>query len=82
MPILDAMARGLPVVTSNRSATLEVAGDAAVQVDPFAVESIHAGLLTAEQDREQLIERGLKRARLFSWDETARLTLRVYEEMV
>jgi glycosyltransferase involved in cell wall biosynthesis len=80
MPILDAMARGLPVVTANRSATVEVAGDAAVLVDPFSVESIHEAMVAAERDREALVERGLKRALLFSWDESARQTLRVYDE--
>jgi glycosyltransferase involved in cell wall biosynthesis len=80
IPVLEAMACGTPVVTSRGGATEEVAGGAAVLVDPLDVESIAAGIREAIDRRDDLHARGLVRARDFSWDETARLTLRAYEE--
>jgi glycosyltransferase involved in cell wall biosynthesis len=80
IPVLEAMACGTPVVTSKGGATEEVAGNAAVLVDPLDSESIAAGIREATGDRDALRVRGLARARAFSWDETARRTLRAYEE--
>jgi glycosyltransferase involved in cell wall biosynthesis len=80
IPVLEAMACGTPVVTSTGGATEEVAGAAAVLVDPLDVESIAAGIRKAIGTRDELRARGLDRARAFSWDETARRTLRAYEE--
>jgi len=82
IPILEAMACGAPVVTSRGGATEEVAGGAAVLVDPFDVDSIAAGIREAVSRRDELRSRGLERARSFSWDETARRTLDVYRELV
>lgn len=75
MGIAEAMACGCPVVTSDRSSMPEVAGGAAVLVDPLSVESITAGLRQALEDRERLIHDGLSRARDFSWDRAARQTM-------
>ena len=80
IPVLEAMACGTPVVTSTGGATEEVAGGAAVLVDPLDVESIAAGMRQALEGRDELRARGLVRARDFSWDETARRTLRAYQE--
>jgi glycosyltransferase involved in cell wall biosynthesis len=80
IPVLEAMACGTPVVTSKGGATEEVAGNAAVLVDPLDSESIAAGIREATGDRDALRARGLARARAFSWDETARRTLQAYEE--
>jgi glycosyltransferase involved in cell wall biosynthesis len=80
IPVLEAMACGAAVVTSKGGATEEVAGGAAVLVDPHDVESIAAGLQEAIGSRDELRARGMARARHFSWDETARRTLRVYDE--
>jgi glycosyltransferase involved in cell wall biosynthesis len=80
IPVLEAMACGTPVVTTQGGATEEVAGGAAVLVDPLDVESIAAGIREAVDARDALRDRGLVRARDFSWDETARRTLRAYEE--
>jgi glycosyltransferase involved in cell wall biosynthesis len=79
IPILEAMACGTPVVTSQGGATEEVAGDAAVLVDPYDAGDIAAGI---ERVGQELRQRGLERVRGFTWDETARLTKRVYEEAV
>ena len=78
MPPLEAMASGVPVMCSNRSSLPEVAGDAALYFDPESVEQISAAmerLLTDSALREQLIERGLRRACQFSWEKCAAQTL-------
>src|SRR6202043_1690714 len=70
MPVLDAMARGVPVMTSTSSALPEVAGDAALLVDPRDVDSIAQGLLRLAYDdalQRDLARRGLERARQFTW---------------
>ena len=78
IPILEAMAVGTPVVTSRGGATEEVAGGAAVLVDPLDEASIAAGLEEADRRRDELRTRGLERARAFSWDDVAERTLDVY----
>ena len=77
--ILEAMASGCPVVVSNISSMPEVAGGAAVLVDPFDVDSIRNGIAraTSPQHRLQLIESGRKRAASFSWEMTAAETMDV-----
>jgi len=80
-PVLEAMACGTPVVTSNVSSLPEVVEDAAVLVDPQSVESIMAGIATALENRAIYIERGFKQAKLFTWDSTAKKTLEVYEKI-
>lgn len=85
IPILEAMARGLPVLTSDRSALPEVSGDAAVLVDPLEVDSIEEGLQKLMVDgelRDDLRQRGLDRAREYPWDQAARRTWLVYEELL
>ena len=73
------MACGAAVVTSTGGATAEVAGDAAVLVDPLDVGAIADGISDAIARREALRPRGIERARGFSWDEAARRTQAVYE---
>ncbi|MFL5735843.1 MAG: glycosyltransferase family 4 protein [Actinomycetota bacterium] len=76
-PVLEAMAAGTPVLTSDRSSLPEVAGDAALLVDPSSEEEIARGierLLTDSELRTRLREAGLERARSFTWDRTARET--------
>jgi glycosyltransferase involved in cell wall biosynthesis len=80
IPVLEAMACGAPVVTSAGGATEEVAGGAAVLVDPLDPASIAAGLEQALARREELRARGLTRAAAFSWEEVARQTAAVYRE--
>ncbi len=74
LPPLEAMACGVPVVTANCSALPEVAGDAAVLVEPDKTESIRQGILAVlekEELRKQMIERGIQQAKKFSWKKTA-----------
>ena len=85
MPVLDAMARGIPVITSRGGAMQEVAGDAAELVDAGAVESIGAGLaeLARNEDlRNQLRRRGRERAAAFPWRQAAQLTWDAYRELL
>ncbi|MGD0999510.1 MAG: glycosyltransferase family 1 protein [Candidatus Brocadiia bacterium] len=81
LPPLEAMACGCPVITSNNSSLPEVVGDAAIQVDPRdepALAQAMQAVITRPELRASLRERGLARARLFSWDRVARETLNVY----
>lgn len=83
MPILEAMACGAPVLTSSVTSLPEVAGDSALLVDPFDVESIAAGMLRLLEEpelREEYIRKGYERAKAFTWEETARRTLAVYRK--
>jgi glycosyltransferase involved in cell wall biosynthesis len=80
IPVLEAMACGAPVVTSRGGATEEVAGGAAVLVDPLDVGAIAAGVSEAIGRREELRALGVVRASAYSWDETARLTLDAYRQ--
>jgi glycosyltransferase involved in cell wall biosynthesis len=80
LPVLEAMACGSPVVTSVGGAMEEVAGGAAVLVDPHDVAGIAAGIEQAVAQADELRARGLERARAFSWDDAARQTLEVYRE--
>jgi glycosyltransferase involved in cell wall biosynthesis len=85
LPVLEAMAAGVPVLTSNRSALPEVAGDAAVLVDPEDIDALTASLrrLTRDEDlRRELIRRGFDRAHTFSWTTAARQTWEVYEKLL
>jgi alpha-1,3-rhamnosyl/mannosyltransferase len=79
IPILEAMRTGTPVVTSRGGATEEVAGGAAVLVDPEDPGSIADGIAEADRRRDELRALGFARAREFSWDDVAERTLRVYE---
>ena len=84
LPPLEAMACGTPVVASNTSSLPEVVGDAALTVDPYDVEGLAKAmeqLLNDEELRNEMRTRGLARAKLFSWERTARETLKVYEEV-
>jgi glycosyltransferase involved in cell wall biosynthesis len=80
IPVLEGMACGTPVVTSAGGATEEVAGGAAVLVDPLDTTAIADGIEAAIGRREELGALGLERARAYSWDETARLTVAAYRE--
>ena len=81
LPVLEAMARGVPVACSNASSLPEVAGDAALLFDPHDEAAIAEALRRLLDDatlREQLRVRGLARAGEFTWQRTARLTLESY----
>ncbi len=85
LPVLEAMACGTPVVASSTSATAEVAGDAALLVDPLDVDGLATAmrrLLSDETLQAGLRSRGLERAAGYSWQRTARETLAVYESLL
>jgi len=82
LPLIEAMACGVPSLTSNVSATAEVAGEAALLVDPLSADEIREGLrrlLTDAELREELSRRGLARAAQFSWRRAADETHAVYK---
>jgi glycosyltransferase involved in cell wall biosynthesis len=82
LPVAEAMACGVPVITTAASALIEVAGDACLTVEPGSEEALRAGmtrLMSDEGLRRDLRERGLRRSARFSWKESARATARVYE---
>ena len=83
LPPLEAMSCGTPVIAGDRTSLPEVVGDAGLLVNPFETEAIGhalARLIDDEDLRARLSLRGLERAALFSWQETARRTLQVYEQ--
>ncbi|MBC8252521.1 MAG: glycosyltransferase, partial [Ardenticatenia bacterium] len=84
LPVLEAMACGTPVVCSNTSSLLEIVGEAALTFDPLDVTEMAAKIeeaLRNEALREEMKEKGLQRAAKFSWERTARETLKVYREV-
>jgi glycosyltransferase involved in cell wall biosynthesis len=81
LPVLEAMACGVPVISSNRSSLPEVAGDAALLVDPSQPEALAAAMASMMNDgelRQALRSKGLLRAQEFTWDAVAQKTLAVY----
>jgi glycosyltransferase involved in cell wall biosynthesis len=80
LPVLEAMACGAPVVAGRNEASEEVAGSAAVLVDPLDPQAIAAGLAEAVDRRDELRGLGLARARAFDWAEVGRATVDVYHE--
>ena len=85
MPLIEAMAAGTPAITSRRSALPEVAGDAAMLVDPENTGELAQALceLTRNADlRQQLATRGLARAHQFTWEKAVRETWEIYQELL
>jgi glycosyltransferase involved in cell wall biosynthesis len=85
IPILESMQIGTPVITSNLTAMPEVAGEAALLVNPYRVDDIAAAmarLLNDPSKREELVERGKQWAREFSWDRTAEEYLELYRALI
>jgi glycosyltransferase involved in cell wall biosynthesis len=85
LPPLEAMASGTPVVTSNVSSLPEVVGDAAILVDPYSAEAIADGILTVLRSthlREELRQRGLKRAQEYSWARSVHRVREIYGQVL
>lgn len=85
IPIIEAFAAETPVITSNTSSMPEIAGDAALIVDPYSVDEIEKAMATIvfdEEKRESLITKGNQRKELFSWEKTASLLDTVFCNLV
>lgn len=83
LPVLEAMASGTPVICSNTSSLPEVAGEAALLIDPLRVESLAGAMrevVVSPELRTEMARKGLAQAARFSWDDTAAATLAVYED--
>jgi glycosyltransferase involved in cell wall biosynthesis len=80
-PPLEAMACGVPTIVSNASSLPEIVGDGAVMIDPYNVDELAFAIRKVLEDkdlRENLIKKGLKQAKKFSWDKTAQEVLEVF----
>lgn len=85
LPLLDAFACGLPVITSNVSSMPEVGGNAAAYVNPLSVEDIKDKLNMVMSDkkiREEMVKKGFERVKQFSWEKAAKETAQVYERLL
>lgn len=83
-PVLEGMACGTPVMTSNVSSLPEVAGDAALMVDPYDTEAITHAIRQLVEDqtlRDMLIQRGFEQAKRFTWENSARQLKQIYEDI-
>jgi len=84
MPPLEAMACGVPVITSNTSSLPEVVGDAGIQTDPMDVDAICSAVRDLTSDpgfRKTMAEKGLQRAKTFTWGDSVKKLLEVYEKL-
>lgn len=85
MPVLEAMTLGVPVITSNTSSLPEVAGDAAILIDPNDETSLAEAILKVISDsqlRSELVRKGKVRAQKYSWEKNARETLKAYRSLL
>lgn len=84
LPVLEAMAAGVPVIASNRSSLPEMIGDAGIVIDPLSVNEIAQALwrlVSDENLKEECRRKGRKRGAEFSWENAARRTLKIYQEL-
>ena len=85
LPVIEAMACGVPVLASNATSLPEVVGDAGVLMNPYDVDEWREGMLELLDDkkmRDEMSEKGLERAKLFTWEKCAQVTLNVYNEVL
>ena len=85
MPIIEAMRSGTPVITSNCTAIPEIAGNAALLIDPFNTLDIKNGMVSIyakKELREELINKGINQAAKFDWDKTAERTWEVIQNTI
>lgn len=84
LPVLEAMAAGVPVIASNTSSLPEIVGDAGITIDPLSVDEIIQAVRRLASDRdlkEEYRRRGRVRAAEFSWDKAAQKTLKIYQDL-
>ena len=82
LPVIEAMASGTPVVATRSTAIPEIAGDAAVLVEPGDPDAMAAGAKEALARREELVAAGLARAAGFRWEATAARVIEVYRDLI
>ncbi len=85
LPVLEAMTLGAPVITSNTSSLPEVAGDAAILIDPNEPTDLAEAILRVISDSQlrcELIHKGKERAKLYSWERTAKETIKAYKSLL
>lgn len=85
LTVLEAMASGCPVITSNTSSLPEIAGDAAILINPKDIEELSANMLHVITNKEKIDEmrvKGLQRAKTFTWDKAAVLTFDIYKNIL
>jgi glycosyltransferase involved in cell wall biosynthesis len=85
LTVLEAMASKCPVITSNNSSLPEIAGDAAILINPNDITELSTNILYVynnPEKRAQMISDGFERAKFFSWDKAAKLTQKVYEKVI
>ena len=84
LPILEAMACGVPVIASNLSSLPEVVGEAGILVDPLDIDAIRDAILRIESDsrRAFLIDAGRRQAKQFTWEKSARRLKSIYEGLL
>jgi glycosyltransferase involved in cell wall biosynthesis len=84
LPILEAMANGVPVIAGNNSSMIEITGDAGILINPYKPEEITKAIKKIIQNknfREKLVEKGLKQAKKFTWEKCAKKTMEVLNEV-
>lgn len=85
LPLLEGMTCGVPVIASNNSSLEEIAGNAAYLVDPYSEDQIAGAIMDLARDSrigQELVNKGLKRAKDFSWRKAAQETLAVYQKLI
>lgn len=84
IPVVEAMAVGTPVIVSNVSSLPEVVGNAGILIDPYSVDQIEQAIRTIVSDkklRQKFLKEGIQRAQEFSWDQMAKVVLKVFEKI-
>lgn len=84
LPVLEAMACGVPTVTSNTSSLPEIVGNAVIQVDPKNIQEIVSGIsniLSSDSLKKELIKKAFSQVKLFTWEKCAKETINIYQKI-